>query len=55
MSSKVSKYRQHIQALGLTDEQGQELIGAIECIIESLLDKKYMLGMPDETTTAKAD
>lgn len=47
MSSKASDYQAYIERLGLTEEQGQELMGALQCIIESLLTKKYMLEPKD--------
>ena len=45
MSGTLEKYRKHIDKLGLSDEQAVELIGALQCIAENLLDKKYMLGL----------
>jgi hypothetical protein len=43
MSSESAHYQKYIEQLGLTEEQGKELIGALQCIVESLLNKKYML------------
>lgn len=46
--SSETKYRAHLRALGLTEEQGKDLIGALQCIAESLLNKKYMLRRYDD-------
>lgn len=44
MSSKINRqYEDYIKQLGLSEEQGKELIGALQAIIESLLNKKYLL------------
>lgn len=43
MSSEIEKYRLHLRSLNLTEQQERELIGAVQCIVESLLNKKYML------------
>lgn len=44
MSLKIKEsHQKYIDQLGLKEEQGIELIGALECIVESLLNKKYML------------
>lgn len=44
MSKELEKYRVYIEKLGLNDEESTDLIGAIQCIVESLLNKKYMIG-----------
>lgn len=43
MSSKVEEYLQYTNQLGLTENEGKDLIGAIQLIAESILNKKYML------------
>lgn len=44
MSSETNRqYENYIKQLGLTEEQGKDLIGALQCLIENLLDKKYLL------------
>ena len=52
MSSDGSKYEEHIQQLGLKEEQGKELIGALQCIVESLLNKKFMLDGANDSTSS---
>ncbi len=53
MSNEMEKYRAHIRSLGLSQQQENEMIGALLCIVESLLDKKYMLrSIHHEKTTA---
>jgi hypothetical protein len=55
MASEGNDYREQLAQLGLTSEQGKELIGALTCIIESLLTKKYMIGVEkDEATQSTA-
>lgn len=51
MSSESARYQKYIDRLGLTQEQGEELIGALQNIAESLLDKKYMLERKHESET----
>ncbi len=43
MSGEKHDYTEQIERLGLTPEQGEELIGALQRIAEGLLDKHYML------------
>lgn len=43
MPSEIERYRLLLRDLSLTDEQERDLIGVVECIVENLLDSKYML------------
>lgn len=46
--SSETKYRDRLRELGLTEEQGKDLIAALQSIAESLLNKKYMLRRYDD-------
>lgn len=41
MSSEIERYRLLLRDLGLTDEQERDLIGAVQCAVESLLDAMF--------------
>lgn len=53
--SKINKYRKHFEKLKLTDEQGENLVGALECIIESLLSKKFGLSLHESESDENAE
>ena len=54
MSSKIEEYKSYLKNLDLSEQEKEDLIGSIQCITESILDKKYMLGLTDETTQKDA-
>lgn len=54
MPENIEKYRKHLVQLQLTKNRENELIGAVQCIVEKLLNKKYQLGLAthEENRTA---
>ncbi len=42
-NSDLERYRHHLDKFDLTDEQKLKLVGALEHIVECLLNKKYGL------------
>ncbi len=53
MSSEMEKYKQYTDQFGLTEQEAGELIGALQCIAESLLNKKYILNPHERNTETK--
>lgn len=53
MSSKIEGYKSFLKELDLSEQEKEDLIGFIQCIVESVLDKKYMLGLENEPTEQK--
>lgn len=43
MATNYAKYREIIADLDISDEQKDDVIGAVLCIVEALLKKKYGL------------
>lgn len=41
MSSEIERYRVLLRDLGLTDEQERDLIGAVQCVVENLIDAMF--------------
>ena len=41
MSSETEKYRKLLATLNLTTTQKDDLVGAVQCIVETLLDELF--------------